>query len=47
MALNIPYLSLLVWAPILGGVWVLYAGDRQAGTVRHLTLTIAVLVFAL
>ena len=44
---DIPFLSLLVWAPILGGVWVLYAGDRQAGTVRHLSLTISVIVFAL
>ncbi|MBI2970424.1 MAG: NADH-quinone oxidoreductase subunit M [Gammaproteobacteria bacterium] len=47
MDLNIPYLSLLVWTPILGGIWVLYAGDRQAETVRYLSLCISLVVFAL
>ena len=44
---NLPLLSLLVWAPILGGLWVLYAGDRQEETVKYLSLGISVLVFVL
>ena len=46
MDLTIPYLSLLVWAPILGGLWVLYAGDRQPEAVRYLSLAISLIVFA-
>ena len=45
MELHLPYLSLLIWAPILGGVWVLYAGDRQEQTVKVLTLAVAVITF--
>ncbi len=44
---NLPLLSLLIWAPILGGLWVLYAGDRQEETVKRLSLAVAVLVFIL
>jgi NADH-quinone oxidoreductase subunit M len=47
MEFGIPFLSLLIWAPILGGVWVLYAGDRQEETVRVLSLSVALIVFAL
>lgn len=44
---NLPLLSLLIWTPILGGVWVLIAGARQQQVVRHLALSISVLVFLL
>ncbi len=47
MEFTIPYLSLLIWTPILGGIWVLYAGDRQAQTVRYLTLAVSIVVFLL
>lgn len=47
MELNLPYLSLLVWMPILGGIWVLYLGDRQEQTVKVFSLAVSILVFAL
>jgi len=47
MDLNIPILSLLIWTPVLGGVWVLYAGDRQENTVRYLSLSVAFITFLL
>ena len=47
MFAELPLLSLLIWTPILGGVWVLYAGDRQALTVKYLTLTVSVVTFVL
>ncbi len=47
MSESLPLLSLLVWAPVIGGLFVLYAGDRQAQTVKTLSLAIALLVFAL
>ncbi|MFT7460590.1 MAG: NADH-quinone oxidoreductase subunit M [Planctomycetota bacterium] len=47
MDLNIPILSLLIWTPILGAVWVLYAGDRQENTVKYLSLAVAFITFLL
>ena len=47
MVAELPLLSLLVWAPVLGGIWVLYAGDRQEETVKYLSLGVAVVTFAL
>lgn len=44
---GLPLLSLLVWAPVLGGIWVLFAGDRQAGTARYLSLFVAALTFVI
>ncbi|MBF8270098.1 MAG: NADH-quinone oxidoreductase subunit M [Gammaproteobacteria bacterium] len=44
---NMPILSLLIWAPILGGIWVLYAGDRQETTVKYFSLAVSILVFVL
>jgi len=44
---QLPLLSLLVWTPILGGIWVLIAGDRQQQTVRYLSLLISLIVFVL
>ncbi len=42
---NLPILSMLIWTPILGGVWVLIAGDRQEQTVKYFSLSVAVLTF--
>lgn len=47
MDFNIPLLSLLIWTPVLGGVWVLYAGDRQENTVKYLSLSVAFITFLL
>ncbi len=47
MEINLPFLSLLIWTPILGGIWVLYAGDREEQTVRYFTFAVSVLVFVL
>ncbi len=47
MPIDLPILSLLIWAPILGGLWVLYAGDRQAETIKYLSLGIAMITFLL
>jgi NADH-quinone oxidoreductase subunit M len=47
MLADLPILSLLIWGPILGGVLVLYAGDRQEETVKTVALMIAVLTFLL
>lgn len=47
MLTDLPILSLLIWAPIFGGVWVLYAGDRQEYLPKTLALIISVAVFLL
>lgn len=48
MALSdLPILSLLIWAPIAGGVLALLAGDRRAHGVKCLSLAFAVLTFVL
>jgi len=47
MFAELPILSLLIWGPILGGIWVLYAGDRQEETVKTLALMISVVTFLL
>lgn len=44
---NLPLLSLVIWAPILAGLWVLYAGDRQEETVKYFSLAVSILVFVL
>ena len=46
--MNIPLLSLLIWTPIVGGVWVLLAGGKKnAGTSRVVALTVAMITFLL
>lgn len=40
-------LSLLIWLPILGGIWVLIVGDKQASLVRPITLGVSLLTFLL
>lgn len=47
MPIDLPILSLLIWAPILGGLWVLYAGDKQEETIKYLSLGIALITFLL
>ena len=42
---NLPLLSMIIWTPILGGIWVLIAGDRQEQTVKYFSLSVAVLTF--
>ncbi|OGT78640.1 MAG: NADH-quinone oxidoreductase subunit M [Gammaproteobacteria bacterium RIFCSPLOWO2_02_FULL_56_15] len=44
---NLPLLSLVIWAPILGGIWVLYAGDRQEESVKYFSLAVTITVFVL
>ncbi len=47
MFAELPILSLLIWGPVIGGIWVLYAGDRQEETVKTLALMISVAIFLL
>jgi NADH-quinone oxidoreductase subunit M len=47
MFAELPLLSLLIWTPILGGIWVLYAGDRQALTVKYVTLAVSIATFVI
>jgi len=44
---NLSLLSLIIWAPILGGIWVLYVGDRQEESVKYFSLAVTILVFVL
>ena len=45
MPLELPLLSLVIWAPILGGIWVLFAGDQEEGTVKQLAFVVAIITF--
>ena len=47
MFTDLPLLSLLIWAPILGGLFVLYAGDRQEMTVKYFSLGVSTITFLL
>ena len=42
---NLPILSMLIWTPIIGGIWALIAGDRQEQTVKYFSLGVSVLTF--
>ena len=42
---NLPLLSMLIWTPILGGIWVLIAGDRQEETVKYFSLAVSFITF--
>lgn len=44
MFADLPLLSLLIWVPILGGIWVLLAGDTLA---RPIALLVSLVVFVL
>ncbi len=43
---QLPLLSMLVWTPIIGGIWALIAGDRQEQTVKYFSLAVSVITFA-
>lgn len=43
---QLPLLSLLIWTPIIGGLWVLYAGERREGTAKYLSFILSIFVFA-
>lgn len=36
---------MLIWTPIIGGVWALIAGDRQEQTVKYFSLAVAIITF--
>ncbi len=42
---NIPILSILIWMPILGGIWSLIIGDQQEKVVKHFSLLISIATF--
>ena len=44
---DVPLLSLIIWLPIAGGCWVLFAGARSGPTARALALVVASLTFVL
>jgi len=44
---DLSLLSVLIWLPILGGVWVLIIGDKQASIVRPIALVVSILTFLL
>ncbi|MFB3083338.1 MAG: NuoM family protein, partial [Gammaproteobacteria bacterium] len=44
---NVPLLSLVIWTPILGGVWALLAGEEQKHTAKLLGLVVSLATFAL
>ena len=44
---HLPLLSLLIWLPILGGVFTLMAGNTRPQAARWIALAFAVATFAL
>jgi NADH-quinone oxidoreductase subunit M len=44
---DLSLLSILIWLPIVGGIWVLIVGDKQASTVRPIALVVSLLTFLL
>ena len=42
---NFPVLSILIWMPILGGIWSLIIGDQQERMVKHFSLLISITTF--
>jgi NADH-quinone oxidoreductase subunit M len=42
-----PLLSLVVWTPILGGILVLFAGDRDPSGARKIALVVSIATFLL
>ena len=42
---NLPILSILIWLPILGGIWALFIGDQQERMVRQFSLLISIVAF--
>ncbi|OQY44470.1 MAG: NADH-quinone oxidoreductase subunit M [Candidatus Parabeggiatoa sp. nov. 2] len=44
---DLSLLSILIWLPIVGGIWVLIVGDKQASMVRPIALVVSLLTFLL
>ncbi len=42
-----PLLSLVIWTPILGGILVLFAGDRDPAGARKIALVVSIITFLL
>lgn len=47
MFAELPLLSLVIWLPIVGGVFVLFVGDKEPSGARKLALVFSILTFAL
>jgi NADH-quinone oxidoreductase subunit M len=44
--LDAPFLSLVIWTPILGGIWLfMVAGERAPGVSKKIALTVSVITF--
>ena len=44
---NLPILSILIWLPILGGVWSLIIGDQEERVVKRFSFLISIITFLL
>jgi len=44
---DLSLLSVLIWLPILGSLWILIIGDKQATTARPIALAVSLLTFCL
>ena len=42
-----PYLSLVIWTPILGGILTLFAGDKDPSGARKIALLFSIITFLL
>ena len=47
MFADLPLLSLVIWLPIIGGIFVLFAGDKEPSGARKLALVFSILTFLL
>ena len=47
MFADLPLLSLVIWLPILGGILVLFAGDKEPSGARKIALVFSILTFLL
>ena len=47
MLADLPLLSLAIWLPIVGGIIVLFAGDKEPSGARKLALLFSIVTFAL
>jgi NADH-quinone oxidoreductase subunit M len=45
MFVELPLLSISIWLPILGGIFVLFAGDKEPSGARKLALVFSILTF--
>jgi NADH-quinone oxidoreductase subunit M len=47
MFADLPLLSLVIWMPVIGGIFVLFAGDQNSSGARKIALVFSILTFAL